>query len=250
MRVSVLSSGSKGNATYIETPTTKILIDLGISRAKLENKLKNLSINPHDIDHILITHTHSDHTQGLSNYLKRYRPTVYLTAAMHQTLNINEDYNVVYYQPELIIGDIMISVFRTSHDVDDSFGFVITHQNQSLVYITDTGYLNIKHFNQLKNKQLYIIESNHDVEMLMKGKYPHHLKQRILSDRGHLSNEDCNYYLTKLIGSKTKNVILAHMSQENNHPNLVMAAAIKNASLKNINVHLAKQDESTELIEV
>lgn len=250
MRVCVLSSGSKGNATYIETENAKILIDIGISYTKLENKLKQININPKEINCILISHIHSDHTQGLLNFSKKNLAPVYLTPEMANLLNINNSEIINFYEPQINIFDIKIDIFRTSHDVDDSFGFVITHQSKSVVYVTDTGYLNVKYFDQLKNKNLYIIESNHDVEMLMKGKYPNHLKQRILSDRGHLSNEDCNYYLSKLIGENTQNIILAHMSQDNNHPNLVLNAISKNSALKNINIHLAEQNQITELIEV
>lgn len=146
-----------------------------------------------------------------------------------------------------------ITVIKTSHDAPGSVGFIIKSNDSSLVYITDTGYINNKYFDVLKNHNLYVLESNHDVEMLMNGKYPYHLKKRILGDKGHLSNADASYYLSEFIGSKTNTIVLAHLSDDNNTYESAIKTingvlASKNKNVKNIII--AKQKQRTDLIEV
>lgn len=250
MKIVVLASGSKGNATYVEMGNYKIIIDLGVSCAYVENQLKAINVNPKEVSHILITHNHSDHIKGLKTFIKKYNPIVTLTKGMQADLELNNYDKILYYQPNIMLDNIKLTIFRTSHDVDDSFAFVIDYNKKSLVYITDTGYLNLRYFEHLKNKNVYIIESNHDIELLQSGKYPQHLKQRILSDRGHLSNYDCARYLTKLVGKNTKHIILAHLSEENNHPDLAYKAVEHLTNQHNIDVQVALPDQITSIIEV
>ncbi|HOO67788.1 MAG TPA: MBL fold metallo-hydrolase, partial [Bacilli bacterium] len=193
MKVKVLASGSKGNVTYIEYENTKILIDLGMTTHYVEDKLRDMNVSPREIDAILITHTHNDHIVGLKAFEKKYNIPLYISNKMSQVISVN---NSVFITKEMIIKEMNIKVIRTSHDIE-SYGYII---NDELVYITDTGYINEKYFPMLKNKKMYIMESNHDIEMLMDGPYPYNLKRRILSDKGHLSNEMCSEYLSKLIG--------------------------------------------------
>ena len=132
-------------------------------------------------------------------------------------------------------------------------GFVFESKDSSLVYITDTGYINVKYFEKLKNKKIYIFESNHDVEMLMNGKYRHELKVRILGDRGHLSNEMSSNYLSTLIGDKTEYIILAHLSDENNTKELAfntLEKKIKEKNIENKRILIAEQLKRTDLIEI
>ena len=195
MKVSVLSSGSKGNTTYIETKNAKILIDAGNSSKYILEKLQELNVNPNDIDAILITHIHVDHVKGLPVLLKKINPCVYMTEKMHPYLDYIENYTIIETDT-ITIKDIEVNVIKTSHDTDDSVGYIINNEGKSIVYITDTGYINRKYFDLLKNRNIYIMESNHDVEMLNNGKYPFELRQRILSDKGHLSNYDSAKYLS------------------------------------------------------
>ena len=253
MKVSVLSSGSKGNSTYIETKNHKILIDIGTSSLYVEKCLKSIGVNPIDIDIVLITHAHIDHVNGLKVFTKKYKPLVYISDKILKEANLKIE-NVNSGEQVDIEDDIKIKSFKLSHDVTDIKGYVIEEDNDSMVYITDTGYINEKNFKYIENKKLYVFESNHDVEKLMNNpKYPHHTKIRILSDKGHLSNKDSAYYLSHLIGKNTKHVILAHLSEQNNTEELAIYTLKEALKKKNINfkdIRVARQNEMTELIEV
>ena len=249
MKVSVLSSGSKGNTTYIETDNAKILIDLGNTTKYVKEKLEDFGVEPSDLSAILITHTHVDHIKGLKVFEKKYDVPIYATDIMLKELEYINNYCLL--EDEFDINDIHINVIKTSHDTDDSRGYVITNNGKSIVYITDTGYINKKYFDLLSNRNLYIMESNHDVEMLTNGKYPFQLKQRILSDKGHLSNYDSAKYLSSFIGNNTKYILLAHLSEENNTEELAYETLISRLTKENKiidNIIITKQDMETELI--
>lgn len=254
MKVCVLASGSKGNVTYIASSSIKLLIDLGPSCAYVENKLKEIEVNPQDITSILITHTHADHTGGLRVFIKKYHPHIYLTKKMYSDLmHVIPSEQCVFIDGDFTIEDIDVKVIKTSHDTSDSNGYIFEQQEKSVVYITDTGYINIKNHKHLQNRSIYIMESNHDIEMLMHGKYPYYLKQRIMSDRGHLSNESSANYLSDFVGNQTRCVILAHLSEDNNTEELArqtLVTTLKNHSKKIDHIIIANQKERTELIEV
>lgn len=252
MKISVLSSGSKGNTTYIETKEAKILIDAGNSSKYITDKLKELNVDPNDIDAILITHVHSDHIKGLQVLTKKIKCSVYITKKMYPYLDYLTNYKFIE-DDTINIKDIEINVIKTSHDTEDSVGYIINNNNKSVVYITDTGYINKKYFDILTNRNIYIFESNHDIEMLNNGKYPFELRQRILSDKGHLSNYDSAKYLSKFIGKDTKKIILAHLSEENNTEELALKTLKDRLIKENItfdNIITAKQNEKTELINI
>ena len=253
MRVCVLSSGSKGNCTYVETKNHKVLIDIGTSSLYVEKSLKSIGINPEDIDIVLVTHAHIDHVAGIKVFSKKYNPLVYISEKILKESNIKIE-NISSEEEINIDSDIKIKSIRLSHDVDDIKGYLIEEDNNSMVYITDTGYINESNFEYIKNKNLYVFESNHDVEKLMNNpKYPHHTKIRILSDKGHLSNKDSAYYLSRLIGYNTKCVILAHISEQNNTEDLALETLKETLDRKNIdfnNIIIARQNEMTELIEL
>lgn len=251
MKVCVLSSGSKGNTTYIESDTAKILIDVGNTTKYIKEKLEDFGVFPGEIDGILITHTHNDHIGGLKIFAKKYNIPVYITEIMHNMLDYLDNYRLL--EDEFDIKDIHINAFKTSHDAPDSRGYVISNNNKSIVYITDTGYINRKYFDILSNKDLYIMESNHDVEMLNNGKYPFNLRQRILSDKGHLSNYDSSKYLSSFIGDNTKYILLAHLSQDNNTEELAYETLVNRLNEDNKvmpNIIITKQNKETELINV
>ena len=251
MRVSVLSSGSKGNTTYIESKNAKILIDVGNTAKYIKEKLEDIGVEPEELDAVLITHTHIDHIKGLKVFEKKYNIPVYLTDIMLKSLDFIDKY--VLLDDEFDIKDIHINSIKTSHDAPDSRGYVLSSENKSVVYITDTGYINKKYFDILKNRNLYIMESNHDVEMLNNGNYPFSLRQRILSDKGHLSNYDSAKYLCSFIGDNTKYVLLAHLSEDNNTEELAYETLISRMNKNNIhinNIIITKQNKETELISI
>ena len=251
MRVSVLSSGSKGNTTYIESKNAKILIDVGNTAKYIKEKLEDIGVEPEELDAVLITHTHIDHIKGLKVFEKKYNIPVYLSDIMLKSLDFIDKY--VLLDDEFDIKDIHINSIKTSHDAPDSRGYVLSSENKSVVYITDTGYINKKYFDILKNRNLYIMESNHDVEMLNNGNYPFSLRQRILSDKGHLSNYDSAKYLCSFIGDNTKYVLLAHLSEDNNTEELAYETLISRLNKNNIhinNIIIAKQNKETDLISI
>ena len=244
MRAIILGSGSKGNSTLLIGKKKKILIDVGFSYPKMINDLKEYNIKPNDIDAILITHTHKDHIAGLKTFIKKNPIPVYTNSMMlSDLLKIIVEENIVVEEDDYSIGEFNILTIHTSHDAPGSVGFLIDDGNSSLVYITDTGYINEKYLKKIINKNVYIFESNHDINMLMTGPYPYILKMRVLSDKGHLSNSLSGNYLNKLIGSNTKRVILAHLSEINNTPKIAIST-VSDIINNRILVESASQNES------
>ena len=255
MKVCVLSSGSKGNSCLVITNKTKILIDLGTTSQYVVNELDKLGIKPGEIEAILITHTHADHIHGLKTFIHKYKTKVYVTEKLYYLLEKeigSFDYEL-YQDKQAIIKDLRINTIRTSHDAGEQMGFIIKNHSKSMVYITDTGYINNRYYEELSNRNLYVLESNHDVLMLKNGPYPYFLQQRVLSDKGHLSNEQASNYLCKFIGDETKTIVLAHLSEKNNTPEKALETLNKNLDENNIkfkNIIIAKQNEATKVIEV
>ncbi|MDD6223616.1 MAG: MBL fold metallo-hydrolase [bacterium] len=252
MKVKVLSSGSKGNCTYIETTSLKILIDIGTTYQYLASELEKINITTHDLDFVLITHTHSDHIKGLQSLVKKTNLKVYITPGMISVLQEKIPLeNLRNLEETNIFNDLKIDLIHTSHDVE-SVGYILESNNKSLIYITDTGYVNKKYIPRLTNKNLYIIESNHDEKMLMNGPYPYVLKQRVISDKGHLSNHATAKLLKEVVGPSTERIILAHISEHNNTEKLAYEYTKKELEKKQIakEIMIAKQNESLEMIEV
>lgn len=252
LNIVALATGSKGNASCITSSNTQILIDAGITTINIERRLKDFNVDPSNLDGILITHTHTDHVAGLKTFLKKYHTKVYLSKKMYNEIySCLTNYEII--EDDFTINDLKIKVIKLSHDTDDVNGYIIENNGKSIVYITDTGYINRKYFNLLKNKEIYVIESNHDITMLMNGSRPYHIKQRILGDRGHLNNEETANYLAKFIGPKTKKVILIHLSEDNNTPDLAKKTLEEILEKNNIqfsNIIVSSQNESTELVSV
>ena len=246
MKFSILASGSKGNSTYIEADGRKILIDVGITFKDLSSRLESVGINIGDIDTLLITHSHSDHVKGLSTFYNKVKPTIYMADKTYEELDLL-DIDYVSLKEDFNIGNINIHVITLSHDVA-CYGYIITYNGESIVYITDTGYINERYFGVLKNKNIYIFESNHDVEMNLKSKKPFRLRQRVVSDFGHLSNNQAAYYLSKIVGSDTKKIFLAHISEDDNREELALETTRK--AISKIDISCAKQREVLPMVEV
>lgn len=253
MRAKVLASGSKGNSTFIQTEQIKILIDVGVSYQYIEKELNKCGISSLDIDKVLITHTHSDHVKGLKTFLKKTHLKVTIPQNMkNEMLEIVGEDQIEYLEDIDSFLDLKVELIHTSHDTDCSVGFIFDDGVSSLVYVTDTGYINRKYLKKMVNKSIYIIESNHDEAMLMDGPYPHYLKQRVISDVGHLSNITTSKYLSTSVGEKTKFIILVHLSEKNNTEKLAydtLFSKLNNTSF-NGKIMIAKQNEALDMIEV
>src|SRR5574344_1062715 len=170
MKVCVLASGSAGNSTYIEASNHHILIDAGISLKETKEKLLEVGSSIESIDTILVTHAHVDHTASLSKIYKRYHPTIYMTSKTYNETKPDFVKDIEYKEvmDSFMLDDVKVISFKTSHDVD-SRGYIIEYNNKSVVYITDTGYVNNKYSTMLSNRNVYVFESNHDPELLLNG---------------------------------------------------------------------------------
>ena len=251
MKIKTIASGSKGNCTIILCNNTNLIIDMGISYLTLKRSLEENSLSFSDFDGILVTHCHKDHTKGLKSLLKNTHLKVYIPESMYDSLKESVPYSKCeFIEDEFFINDIKIELIHTSHDAPSSVGFIIEHSERSFVYVTDTGYINRKYLAKMVNKNAYLIESNHDEIMLMDGPYPRFLKERVISDKGHLSNKTTAKYLKKIISSNTKNIILAHISEKNNTEEKVLQAMKEEGLDNNIQITIARQNEESPLIEV
>lgn len=207
MKFIILASGSKGNSTLVVNDNNDLLlIDVGISYKEIGEKLDRYGYDVKNIKNILITHEHDDHIKSINKFSNAKKYSL-------KEINVATCYLDKY--KETIVDGFKIVALPLSHDVK-CCGFVIESDNEKLVYITDTGYVSYKNIPYIKNADYYIFESNHNVEMLMETNRPFYIKSRILGDEGHLSNEDASDVLCDVIGNKTKQIYLAHISKEAN----------------------------------
>ncbi len=251
MKIKTLASGSKGNCSILLCESGNIIIDMGISYLTLKKSLEENSLSFTDFAGILITHCHNDHIKGLASLIKHTKLKVFIPEDMYDSLKEVVPYpNCIFIDDTFEINDIHIELIHTSHDAPSSVGFIIEEYNKSLVYVTDTGYINRKYLAKMVNKDAYLIESNHDEIMLMDGPYPRFLKERVISDQGHLSNNTTSKYLKKLVGNKTKTIILAHLSETNNTPEKALEAIAIQELPKSIKVLIADQYEAGPMVEV
>lgn len=221
-KVSVLASGSSGNSLYVETGQKRILVDAGLSGKKITGLLEQIGRKPDDLDAILVTHEHRDHIHGVGVLARKYKLDVYANEKTWQAMEpligdvSFEQKNIFNMGQVMTLGDIDIESFGVSHDAADPQFYQFHKDNKSFVVLTDTGYCSDRVRGIIKNADGYLMESNHDLAMLRMGKYPWSTKQRILSDKGHLSNEDGASVAIDVIGNKTKRIYLGHLSKENN----------------------------------
>ncbi len=248
MQAIFLGSGSKGNSTLLITDSKKILIDVGLSYTRTKTILEKYNLTPDDIDFILLTHNHKDHIGGLSVLVKKTKKFIYVPKGMVKSIRdlVDMDYIMPVTSDDLEIDDLHIKFIHTSHDAPSPVGFIF-EDSKSLVYITDTGYLSRKNLSYMHDKDMYIMESNHDVEMLMNGTYPYMTKQRIVGDEGHLSNEMAGTYLKELIGDNTKEIVLIHLSEHNNTEEIALNT-VRNLIDNKVLVVAARQEEDMSVL--
>lgn len=254
MKVIALSSGSKGNCYYIETSKNKLLLDAGRNYKYIKDKLDSIGVNIKDINYILISHNHTDHISALKSLIEKTQATIVITQKMFYEIEEIKDYQrILIYEDDIDLDGVKVEAIHSSHDAPDSRNFIIEDENKKVAYITDTGYINNKYFKKLTNLDMYLFESNHDIEMLEHGPYPAWLKKRVLSDVGHLSNNSAGFYLTKLLGPNTKKVILIHLSETNNLPDIALDTVKKTLVEYGIdfdNIVCASQNELSEMVEI
>ena len=255
-----LYSGSSGNCSFVQTNTTKILIDAGESSKKIEEALSSINVEPSSINAILITHEHSDHVKGLGVFSKKFQIPVYANietwnAMPKQKEKISENNIRISTFNKFTIGDIDIKPFSIPHDAANPCGFNIYHDNKKISIATDIGHMNKNVINHLTNSSFMLLEANYEPEILKCSSYPYLLKERIKGPKGHLSNSDAGKTISYLINHGLKNVMLGHLSKENNFPELayktVVEQLIENKISENsLRLSVANRFEVSPIIDV
>ena len=256
-----LYSGSSGNCLLVETSNTKILIDAGESSKKISSALSSVSIEPNEIDAILVTHEHSDHVKGLGTFSKKYDIPVYANsktwdAMQEQSSKISEK-NIKNFTIEenFEIGDLKIHPFKIPHDAVNPCGFNIFNGDEKISIATDIGHMTSTIAHKLEDSSFLLLESNYDPEILKCSAYPYPLKQRIAGPNGHLPNEEAGKTISFLMNSGLKAVMLGHLSKENNFPELayrtVVDTLIQNKiDCAKIKIDVAKRYEPSSMVKI
>ena len=250
IRVCTLFSGSSGNCEYVNCNDTSILVDAGVSGKKIENALYEVDVSPEEIDAIVISHEHIDHIRGVGVLARKYGYDIYATQLTWQEMYRQvgdipkEQIHTFVSGGDIVIGDINISTFKTPHDAADPVGFNIFAEGKKITIATDIGYVDDEILERFKDSNIALIEANHDINMLKAGPYPYELKKRILGERGHLSNERAGEVVAELAKSGTQNILLGHLSKENNFPELAYETVLN--ALEGIDtecvIEVAKRD--------
>lgn len=265
MRLCPIASGSSGNCTYVGSESTHLLVDAGISGKRIREGLNGLGIDGQDVSGIFITHEHIDHISGLGVIVRKYGIPIYATKP---TLNaIKRDKRVgaidesmfrsIELDKDLRIGDITVNPLHISHDAADPAAYRFSDGKKRVAVATDIGCYNDYTIRSLYGMDALVLEANHDVRMLQTGPYPYYLQQRILGDRGHLSNENSGKLLSCIAGNNIEHVALGHLSAENNYPELAFEAVRLELKLsdtpftgEDFHIQVAKRSELSECMVV
>lgn len=257
MQLYSIASGSSGNCIYLGEEDGGILIDAGISRKRIVTGLERKGLSLDDIKAIFITHEHSDHISGLGPVLRKNPIPVYATAdtvsAIWEKTNMNnispELFHSIRPEEEIEAGEMLVRPFSISHDAVDPVSYMVRDGGQKLGMVTDLGYYDEAIVERLRDSNLLYVEANHDIHMLQAGPYPYYLKRRILSERGHLCNEMAAQLVTELVNDRLGQVILGHLSKENNYPDLALAT-VKNEVEDSVKVEVAPRDHAGHLFDL
>ncbi|NLZ16554.1 MAG: MBL fold metallo-hydrolase [Desulfobulbaceae bacterium] len=247
MRCIVLGSGSKGNATLVEAGSTRILIDNGFSGKELMARLRLVGIDPASLDAVLLTHEHNDHIGGVGVLARRLNIPVYANVSTHRAaenrlgrIASRLEFNT---GEVFCLNDLQIHAFAITHDTADPVGFTLTDGLRTLGYCTDTGAITRLIRHSLSRCQALVLEANHDIALLRSGPYPLALQQRVLSSQGHLANVDALKLAAELAQGQLRRLVLAHLSEVNNHPELlIQEIERRNNELSGLDIVLARQD--------
>jgi len=237
LKISLLASGSKGNAVYVESGETRLLIDAGLSGVEILKRLNRIGIDGSTLDAILISHDHTDHIKGAGTLARKLKIPVLVSYPTRQACeNHLKKTESIEFESGYSFGfrDLMIDPFPITHDAVDPVGFTIESREGRIGFATDLGIVTRLVTNKLAGCRALVIESNHDEEMLLNGPYPWHLKQRIRSKHGHISNTESMQLLEELLHDKLDGVLLSHLSEINNLPELPQAAATRLLHSQNV----------------
>lgn len=255
-----LYSGSSGNSIFVASQNAKILVDVGMPGKSIESALKHINEDPKHIDGIFVTHEHSDHIKGAGIISRRYDIPIYANEntwkAMYNKIgNVKENNVRVIHNNSAEIKDMHIINYNISHDAAAPIGYAIYSGNKKACIATDLGYFSEEVKTMIKDADVILLESNHDVEMVKFGPYPYPLKRRILSDVGHLSNDACGKAIVEIMNDKQKHIILGHLSKTNNYPDLAYQTVVnilKENHIeigRDISLNLARRDMPSDIIE-
>ena len=255
-----LYSGSSGNSIFVASENTKILVDVGMPGKSIESALKHINQNPNGIDGIFITHEHSDHIKGAGIISRKYDIPIYANEytwnAMENKIGKVKESNIrVIHNNCVDIKDMHIINYRISHDAAAPIGYAMCSGDKKACIATDLGYFSEEVRTIIRDADVILLESNHDVEMVKFGPYPYPLKRRILSDVGHLSNEACGKAIVEIMNHKQKHIFLGHLSKTNNHPDLAYQTVVNILKEnyieigRDISLNLARRDMPSDVIE-
>lgn len=252
MRIVTFASGSTGNCCLVSDGGVNVLIDAGISARRIVQGLGVLGLAPQDVCGVLITHEHSDHISGLPVLVKRTGMRIFAPSELGEVLKrvkpeLSESIDYIPPDGGLCVGDVRITAFPTLHDASASFGYRI-EGSEVFGFATDTGHISDELLEGLQGADTVVIEANHDKVMLKNGPYPPFLKQRVLSKHGHLSNDDCAKLACLLADSGTRQIILGHLSQQNNTPEAAETAVSEALSGRNVKIYTAPANKLLEVL--
>ena len=252
MRIVTFASGSTGNCCLVSDGGVNVLIDAGISARRIIQGLGVLGLAPQDVCGVLITHEHSDHISGLPVLVKRTGMRIFAPSELGEVLRrvkpeLSESIDYIPPDGGLCVGDVRITAFPTPHDTSASFGYRI-EGSEVFAFATDTGHISDELLEGLQGADTVVIEANHDKVMLKNGPYPPFLKQRVLSKHGHLSNDDCAKLACLLADSGTRQIILGHLSQQNNTPEAAETAVSEALSGRNVKIYTAPANKLLEVL--
>ncbi|WP_139906086.1 MBL fold metallo-hydrolase [Clostridium thermarum] len=240
MVFSSLYSGSSGNSIFISSDNAKVLIDAGMPGKSIEGALREIGERPEEIDAIFVTHEHSDHIKGVGILSRKYNIPIYTNEltwkGMAKAIGNIKEHNIKIMDTAVSIKDIDVERFDIPHDAAGPSGYSLLSGGKKVCIATDLGYFSEDVKRNIMDADILLLESNHDVEMLKFGPYPYELKRRILSDIGHLSNEACGYAITEIVTDKQKRIVLGHLSNTNNYPELAYATVTNILNDNKINV--------------
>jgi phosphoribosyl 1,2-cyclic phosphodiesterase len=249
MQISVLASGSSGNCTFISSNESNILVDAGITLKRIRNNLDELGKDLNELNGVFVTHEHSDHIKALEKLDKENVP-VFINKETYMASKLQLNNLKLITDTKFEFNDLMIKPTSISHDGANPYGYKVTNKNKTAGVFTDLGIANHEVKSIIKDADAMVLETNHDIDMVLNGRYPYHLKQRILGDKGHLSNIDAGLLVKNHASEKLKNVFLSHISKNNNTDELALNTLSQLTSKLNINKILTNDKFRTEFIKI